>query len=70
MAYFLFKSNICLIDGITFEFGRKNTKQATKVMKKAQVNRNKLKAPTTASGTHMHFWNRNFDATKKYQNTS
>jgi len=40
MAYFLFKLNIWLIDGITFEFGRKNTKQATKAMKKAQVNRN------------------------------
>ena len=31
-AYFLFKSNIWLIDGITFEFEGKNTKQATKAM--------------------------------------
>jgi hypothetical protein len=40
MAYFCFKSHIWLIDGITFEFGRKNTKQATKAMKKAQLSRN------------------------------
>ena len=39
-AYFFFKSNIWLIDGITFEFEVKNTKQATKAMQKAQLNMN------------------------------